>query len=60
MEKYFLRTPVEEFKEISKKYLPEPHKGDSNWKAEYEKIWKKEAKKIKSILGDVLILVKML
>ncbi len=42
MERYFLRTSVEEFKETAKKYLSESHKGDAKWKAEYEKKYGKK------------------
>lgn len=37
MEKYFLKTSVEAFKEAAKRYRAAPHKGDTAWKAEYDK-----------------------
>lgn len=35
LEKYFLKTSVEEFKEATVRYLSEPHKGDEEWRREH-------------------------
>ena len=35
MEKYFLHTSIDEFKEATSRYLSEHHKGDDAWRKEY-------------------------